>query len=68
MTLYIAPHIIKMTMHDSILSGEAWFQELLAGHPSQFYNNLGMSKLAFLKLVHNLQMYANLQDTKYIYS
>ena len=33
-TSYMASHITKMTMHDLILSGEAWPQELLAGHPS----------------------------------
>ena len=31
-TLYIAPHIIKMMMYDSTLSGEAWFQELLVSN------------------------------------
>ena len=58
--LYMASHITKMTMHDSILSGQAWLQELLSEHPSQFHNSIGMSKFAFLKLVHKLPIYANL--------
>ena len=32
-TLYMASHITKTTMHDSILSGQAWLQEILSGHP-----------------------------------
>ena len=65
-TSYMASHITKTTMHDSILSGQAWLQEILSGHPSQFHNSMGMSKFAFLKLVCELRMYANLQATKHI--
>ena len=53
-------------MYDSALSGQAWLQELLNGHPVRFHNNIGMSKHVFRKLVHELQMYAGLEDTKHV--
>jgi hypothetical protein len=63
---YMTPDLIKTPMYDSKLSGEAWVQELLNGHPGQFHDNLGMSKHVFQKLIHKLQMYAGLDDSKHI--
>ena len=63
---YISPHLIKTPMYDSKLSGEDWVQELLNGHPGRFYDNLGMSKHVFRKLVQELQIYAGLDDSKHI--
>ena len=63
---YMTPHLIKTPMYDSKLSGEDWVQELLNGHPGRFHDNLGMSKHVFRKLVHGLQMYAGLDDSKHI--
>jgi hypothetical protein len=62
----MTPHLIKTPMYDSKLSGEDWVQELLNGHPGRFHDNLGMSKHVFRKLVHELQMYAGLDDSKHI--
>jgi hypothetical protein len=63
---YMAPHLVKTPMYNSKLSGEDWVQELLHGHPGRFYDNLGMSKHVFRKLVQELQVYAGLHDSKYI--
>ena len=63
---YMTPHLIKTPMYDLKLSGEDWVQELLNGHPGWFHDNLGMSKHVFQKLVHKLQMYAGLDDSKHI--
>jgi hypothetical protein len=63
---YMISHVIKRRMYDSALSGQAWLQELLNGHPVCFHNNIGMSKHVFRKLVHELQMYAGLEDTKHV--
>ena len=63
---YMAPHLIKTPMYNSKLSGEAWVQELLHGHPSCFHDNLGMSKFVFQRLVQELQIYAGLDDSKCI--
>src|ERR1700691_2507417 len=59
-------HLIKTPMYDSALSREAWLQELLNGHPVCFHDNIGMSKHVFWKLVHELQMYAGLEDSKHV--
>jgi hypothetical protein len=63
---YMGRHLIKTPMYDSKLSGEAWVQELLHGHPGRFHDNLGMSKYVFRKLVQELQVYAGLHDSRYI--
>ena len=53
-------------MYNSTLSGQAWLQELLGGHPVCFHDSIRMSKHVFRKLVHKLQMYAGLEDSKHI--
>lgn len=45
----------KQPMHDSILTGAAWVLELLDGHERQFYEALGMTKVVFLHLRHELR-------------
>jgi hypothetical protein len=47
--------INRMPYHTSILSGEAWVQELLTGHPRRIRNELGVSRETFLTLVENLR-------------
>jgi hypothetical protein len=63
---YMIPHLVKTPMYDSVLTGEQWLRELLSGHPIRFYDNLGVSRHVFRQLVHELQMYAGLQDSRYI--
>src|SRR6266566_4221380 len=40
----------KTQMHTSVLTGEAWIQELLAGHPVRFQRSMGMAKHVFSAL------------------
>ncbi|KAG2074033.1 hypothetical protein BDR04DRAFT_966978, partial [Suillus decipiens] len=39
---YMTPFLNKEPYHTSILSGHAWVQELVNGHPDQIKNELGM--------------------------
>ena len=38
---YVTSHLIKTPMYNSTLSGQAWLQELLSGHPVRFHDNRG---------------------------
>jgi uncharacterized phage protein gp47/JayE len=44
----------KQPYHTSILSGEAWVQELLNGHPGRIRCELGVSKHVFQQLIREL--------------
>ena len=52
--LYIYPHYCKEDLHDSALSGCAWLNELLSGHPGWIYIALGMHCHVFLALILQL--------------
>ena len=54
---------MKEPYHTSILSGYAWVQELLHGHPKHIFTELGVHKEAFLALVDELQSMEH-EDTK----
>jgi hypothetical protein len=58
--------LCKVPMHTSILTGEAWVWELLAGHPVQFQRSMAMAKHVFKRLVLELQVFAGLHPTKYV--
>ena len=45
------PQYCKTPLHTSALSGRAWLDELLAGHPDRIYIALGMRRHVFLALV-----------------
>lgn len=45
----------KEPYHTSILSGEAWVQELLHGHPEHICTELGVHKEVFHALIEELQ-------------
>ena len=44
----------KTPYHTSALTGEAWVQELLTGHPERIRNKLGVHKEVFDKLIRSL--------------
>jgi hypothetical protein len=46
----------KRPMHTSILTGQRWLEELLNGHSTRFYNQLGMKKHIFCRLLSELQV------------
>ena len=53
-------------MRTSILSGQMWLDELLAGHPERFSEQFGMSKYAFQLLSRELQLHSGLTDRRHI--
>ncbi|KAJ7045326.1 hypothetical protein C8F04DRAFT_887079, partial [Mycena alexandri] len=55
-----------MAMHTSMLTGQLWLNELLAGHPDRFRDQLGMAKHAFQGLSFELQKYSGLVSTKFV--
>lgn len=64
--LYSSPYYWKQPYHTSKLSGHAWVQELLHGHPDRIRSELGMRLHAFLAFVAELRE-NGLKDTRYIF-
>ena len=56
---------MKEPYHTSVLSGYAWIQELLHGHPECIRTELGVHKEVFLALVEELQSMGH-GHTKYV--
>lgn len=56
----------KTLMHTSVLTGEMWVKELLAGHPARFHRSMGMAKHVFWGLHQELQLYAGLSCMKHV--
>ena len=52
--------------HTSILTGELWVQELLAGNAARMHNNLGMNTHVFVRLITALVEKAGPKDTWHI--
>jgi hypothetical protein len=53
--LHVAPQFMKEDLHNSALSGRAWLNELLVGHPDHIYIALGMRRHIFLALVFQIR-------------
>jgi hypothetical protein len=51
----VTPTFVRTPYHTSILSGEGWVRELLAGHPERIRNELGMYRQTYTALVRTLQ-------------
>ena len=49
-----------------ILTSIGWVTELQTGHPNRFHQQLGMSKVLFRKLLQELQVSTDLQDSKHV--
>lgn len=56
---------MKEPYHTSILSGYAWVQELLNGHPERIRTELGVHKEVFHALIQELRLMGH-GDTKYV--
>jgi hypothetical protein len=65
-TVILSGNRDKQPMHTSILTGQRWLEELLNGHPTRFYNQLGMKKLVFCRLLLELRVKSGLHDTKHV--
>jgi hypothetical protein len=55
--LYQESNYWKQPYHTSALSGQAWVEELINGHPDQIFNELGMHLHVFLAFVANLRLF-----------
>ncbi|KAF8150424.1 hypothetical protein BJ912DRAFT_558825 [Pholiota molesta] len=64
-TLYQSPSYWSQSYHNSALSGQAWVNELIHGHPERIYNELGMHLHVFLAFVANLQLLSGLTISKF---
>ena len=61
----IQHYYMKEPYHTSILSGYAWLQELLHGHPERIHTELGVHKEVFHALIRELQSMGH-GDTRYV--
>lgn len=61
----IRTYYIKEAYHTSILSGKAWVQESLDGHPERIWNELGVHKNVFHDLIKDLRAMGH-RDSKYV--
>jgi hypothetical protein len=64
--LYSSPLYWKQDYHTSALSGRAWVQELIIGHPDRIKSELGMRVHVYLALVAQLRVLCGLNDSKHI--
>lgn len=64
---YANPLFNKTPMHTSMLTGEGRMKELFEGHPGTFYNEFGMSKHVFIRLVQELHQYTPFNDSKHVF-
>lgn len=63
--LYASRWYWKQPYHTSALSGHAWVEELVYGHPERIWNCLGMRVHVFLALVSELRL-CGLRDSRYV--
>jgi hypothetical protein len=63
--LYQEPNYWKQGYHTSALSGEAWVNELIHGHPDRIFCELGMRLHVFMAFVANLQLLGGLTISKH---
>ena len=66
---------VPQAYHMSILTGEGWVRELLAGHPGRIRCELGVHSHVFLELIeelhrlgHSRSKYVHLRITKFPYN
>ena len=45
---------LRLPYHTSVLTGESWVMELLAGHPQHIHTELGVSHEVFIALIDEL--------------
>lgn len=64
-TLYAEPNYWKQPYHTSALTGEAWVNELIHGHPDRIYTELGMRLHVFMAFVAALRLMGGLVTSKF---
>ncbi|KAJ3978867.1 hypothetical protein F5890DRAFT_1422155 [Lentinula detonsa] len=63
--VYTSPYYAKVQYHNSALSGHAWLQELLLGHPDRIHMELGVRHHVFWALCLELRLFGA-EDTPHI--
>ena len=56
----------KIPRNTSKLRGADWLNELLEGHITRFYDNMGMNRHVFNQLLEVLRTKAGLKDTRHV--
>ncbi|KAH9161922.1 hypothetical protein EDB89DRAFT_1806448, partial [Lactarius sanguifluus] len=54
------------TYRNAFVNSPQWIQELLTGHDTRFYNELGMQKFVFRELLRTLETDAGLLGTQHV--
>jgi hypothetical protein len=63
---YFTMNFVKNPQHTSVLSGRAWMEELLTGHPKRMRDNMGISQAGFQYLEQLLTQNGGLKSARYI--
>jgi hypothetical protein len=63
---YFTMNFVKTPQHTSILSGRAWMEELLTGHPKRMRDNMGISQAGFQYLEQLLTQKGGLKSARYM--
>ena len=61
-----SPQYWRQPYHTSALTGAAWVQELINGHPDCIHNELGMHLHIVVVLVYELWTLCGLEDSRII--
>ena len=56
---------LRLPYHTSVLTGEGWVMELLAGHPWHIHKELGVSHEVFIALIDELRHMGH-ADSKFV--
>jgi hypothetical protein len=62
--IYASPLYWKQPYHTSKLTGAAWVEELIQGHPNRIWSELGVRLHVFLTFVHELRVLCELGDSR----
>lgn len=65
-TMHYLARFNRIPVHTSRLSGQMWLDELVNGHPRRFYNEIGLCKHVFEKLIEILKQDAGLVNTQHV--
>ena len=65
-TLLYSSRFDRMPVHTSRLMGQDWIDELWDGHDRRFYNEIGLHKHVFAKLVSVLERDAGIIHTRHV--
>jgi hypothetical protein len=62
--LYQQSNYWQQAYHTSALSGEAWVNELIHGHPDRIFNELGMRLHVFMSFCAHLRLLCNFETSR----